>query len=309
MIPLESGMGPPQNLLLIVFHNRLESSHFVAWPYQLSIGEIDPMSVSPASAFGGLLRQLRKRAGMTQRDLAVALGYSDSLISSLEKGQRRPDLDVVIHHLIPMLGLQDDPTLATLLVSTRLRRGVNARHRRRCYPKLHKRCSTWTPGALQQRSRVARRTDRPQRGSSPNWQPPVGHSGRLVTLVGPPGVGKTTLALAAAGDVQVRFRDGALFVPLAAASDADQMAAILVTALAPGDASAKPPQTRLVELLRHRSLLLVLDNLEQIDGAGPLIAALLAACPTLTILATSRERLHLRAEQRLKVLPLIRRRL
>jgi predicted ATPase len=129
----------------------------------------------------------------------------------------------------------------------------------------------------------------------------LGHSGRLLTLVGPPGVGKTTLALAVAAQVQHYYRDGARFVPLAAVSDAGLMAATLVTTLAPGDASAKPPQSRLIELLRRQTILLLLDNLEQIDGAGSLIATLLAECPALTILATSRGRLHLRAEQRCKV--------
>src|SRR5690242_787644 len=57
-------------------------------------------------SFGALLKQLRKQAGMTQRDLAAALNYSDSLISSLEKEQRKPDLTFVIEQLIPALGLQ-----------------------------------------------------------------------------------------------------------------------------------------------------------------------------------------------------------
>lgn len=51
------------------------------------------MSVMQTVPFGTLLKQLRKRAGMTQRNLAAALGYSDSLISGLEKGQRQPDID------------------------------------------------------------------------------------------------------------------------------------------------------------------------------------------------------------------------
>ena len=263
------------------------------------------MSVAPLLAFGDLLRQLRKRAGMTQRDLAAALGYSDSLVSSLEKGQRRPDLDVVIQHLIPALGLHDEPALAGLLVEhAAAARGEHPPST----PLLPRAAQTLLP------------TARPARFDSVPALPVeligrsaevhqirsllLAHNGRLVTLVGPPGVGKTSLALASARDIQVHFRDGVLFVPLAAASGADQMAASLVDALAPGDASVKPPQTRAVELLRHRAILLVLDNLEQIDGAGQLIASLLAACPTLTILATSRERLHLRSEQRLQVLSL-----
>ncbi len=74
-----------------------------------------PMHPTATLSFATLLKQLRKRAGMTQRDLAAALGYSDSLISSLEKAQRQPDMDAVIQRFIPALGLQDDPTLAAYL--------------------------------------------------------------------------------------------------------------------------------------------------------------------------------------------------
>jgi len=70
--------------------------------------------------FGTLLKQLRKRGGMTQRDLAAALGYSDSLISSLERGQRQPDIQTILRHFVPALGLQNDPATAKM----RLRRGL-----------------------------------------------------------------------------------------------------------------------------------------------------------------------------------------
>lgn len=67
-------------------------------------------------SFGALLKQLRKRASMTQRDLAAALNYSDSFISSLENARRQPDLEAVISRFVPALGWHDDPTTAAQLI-------------------------------------------------------------------------------------------------------------------------------------------------------------------------------------------------
>lgn len=75
------------------------------------------MQFSAALTFGALLKRLRKEAGMTQRDLAAALGYSESLICSLEKAQRLPDLQAVAEHFVPALGLQGDPAIADALIA------------------------------------------------------------------------------------------------------------------------------------------------------------------------------------------------
>lgn len=120
---------------------------------------------------------------------------------------------------------------------------------------------------------------------------------RLTTLTGPPGVGKTRLAVAAAGAAVARFSDGVLFVDLTAVRDPELVPAEVTAAL---EAVGTDPE----QLTADRDLLLVLDNVEHVLAAGPALAGLLATCPGLHLLATSRERLHLRAEREFPVAPL-----
>ena len=72
--------------------------------------------MSSPTTFGALLRQLRKRAGMTQGDLAAAVGYSVSFICDLEQARRLPVLQTVVEQFVPALGLQDEPHFATRLL-------------------------------------------------------------------------------------------------------------------------------------------------------------------------------------------------
>ena len=123
---------------------------------------------------------------------------------------------------------------------------------------------------------------------------------RLVTLTGPGGVGKTRLALAAAAALDHAFPHGVFFVALAAVGDTEVMWKTLAGDL---DVDGDGPAA-VLEHLRDRRMLLVLDNLEQLAGAGEVAATLLAAAPHLVLLATSRGPLHVPGEHEFPVPPL-----
>jgi predicted ATPase/DNA-binding CsgD family transcriptional regulator len=121
---------------------------------------------------------------------------------------------------------------------------------------------------------------------------------RLVTLTGPGGVGKTRLALRAAGDLRRDFADGVWLVELAPLGDAGLLAQTVVAALGISDQSARPPAETLSEYLADKHPLLVLDNCEHlVDGCAVLVDALLRAAPRVRILATSRQSLGIAGER------------
>jgi predicted ATPase/class 3 adenylate cyclase/Tfp pilus assembly protein PilF len=127
---------------------------------------------------------------------------------------------------------------------------------------------------------------------------------RLLTLTGPGGTGKTRLALQAAADLLDDFPDGVFFVPLATIADAALAPAAIATALAIPETAGQTPREQVLTELAERSLLLVLDNLEQLPDLGPFVAELLATAPGLAVLATSRAPLRVRGEREYPVLPL-----
>ena len=131
----------------------------------------------------------------------------------------------------------------------------------------------------------------------------VGEGVRLVTLTGPGGVGKSRLMVEAARRLGPGFADGARFLELASVSAADLVAAAIAAGLGL-NTSAGPLITDLESYLRPRRLLLALDNFEQVMGAAPLLAELLAAAPGLVVLVTSRTVLRLRGEHEFPVPPL-----
>lgn len=124
---------------------------------------------------------------------------------------------------------------------------------------------------------------------------------RLVTLTGPGGVGKTRLALQAAGQLLDHFADGIAFVPLASVRIPGLVVSAIAQAVGVRETGAQPLFESLKAHLQDRRLLLVLDNFEHVRGATPYVTGLLSACPALTILITSRERLHLNGEHEVRV--------
>jgi predicted ATPase len=127
---------------------------------------------------------------------------------------------------------------------------------------------------------------------------------RLITLTGPGGVGKTRVALEAATRLANDFAAGVAMVTLAAVSDPDLVASTVAHALGLREASGVNPIEQLSDALWDLHLLLLLDNFEQVVTAAPVIAELLAACPRLTVLVTSRALLRVRGEQEIALSPL-----
>jgi predicted ATPase/class 3 adenylate cyclase len=127
---------------------------------------------------------------------------------------------------------------------------------------------------------------------------------RLVTLTGPGGVGKTRLALAVGDRVGGRFGSGAVFVPLAGVTAPELVVGGIGRAVGADLAGAGAPLPALAEQLGDGAWLLILDNLEQVTGAARDLDELLARCPGVVMLATSRTVLGLRAEREYPVPPL-----
>jgi predicted ATPase/class 3 adenylate cyclase/DNA-binding CsgD family transcriptional regulator len=127
---------------------------------------------------------------------------------------------------------------------------------------------------------------------------------RLLTLTGPGGIGKTRLALQVAAELSDRFPNGVYFVNLAPLSDPELVIPAITQTFTLKEVGEEPLFNLLKAYLQEKQLLLLLDNFEQVVSAAVYVAELLASCPMLKVMVTSRAALHLRGEQECAVPPL-----
>ncbi|GAB4198361.1 MAG: BTAD domain-containing putative transcriptional regulator [Roseiflexaceae bacterium] len=244
--------------------------------------------------FGRWLKQRRKALDLTQRELADQIGCAPITISLFETGQRRPSRQIV-ERLGVLLGLSPEERASLLHLARRS--GIDGS----VPDPLSLLDARQTPllGFPTHRPALIGRAEACAELERLLEQPEV----RLLTLTGPPGVGKTALALRVAAE-STAYVGAACFVALAPVLDPDLVAATVIQTLGIGHKPQQNALTTLLEALRPQRLLLVLDNFEHVLGAAPLVAELLAAAPDLKVLVTSRAVLHLSGEHLYEVPPL-----
>jgi predicted ATPase/DNA-binding XRE family transcriptional regulator len=245
------------------------------------------MKPGARGSFGTQLKALREGAGFTQEELATIAGLSVHAVSLLERGERRrPHVETV-------------RALAAALDVTGASRDALVRSARA--PARSAALDEMSDGSvpLPVTLLIGRDTDMEVLRQ---WC--ADRIARLVTLIGPGGVGKTRLALELARVVAAESATQVLFVPLAAVHDSAFVASTIAEALglADGTAADLPKRARLA--CEHHRTLLVLDGFEHLLDAAPLVAELVASVPSLQLLITSRAPLRVRGEREYAVEPL-----
>jgi predicted ATPase/transcriptional regulator with XRE-family HTH domain len=242
------------------------------------------------ASFGELLRQVRSAASLSQEELAQRSGLSVRGISDLERGARSAPRLETVRMLADALGVgQDDRSALLAAARPALLGGGGADRVRPALP--------FVPMPL---TRLIGREVEIEALRTILQRDDV----RFVTLTGAGGSGKTRLAIAVAAEMGDAFPDGVVFVDLSPLTDPTLVVPTIATSLGVREVVDQSLSETLSSFLTSKQLLLVLDNCERILAAAPDITTLLAACPGLSVLATSREPLHVRGEREFPVPPL-----
>lgn len=247
------------------------------------------MTQADPPPFAAVLQHYRQQAGLTQEELAERAQLSARGISDLERGVRQQPRPHTVRLLAAALHLSpDDRAVFERAAHPGSSLAASAPPRTRL-PLL----PTPPTPLLGRAHDVARVRALLARADV-----------RLMTLVGTGGVGKTRVALQVAAGLHTAFRDGVVFVALAAIRDSDLVLPTIAHTLGVTLSGSAPLEERLNDYLRDRQLLLVVDNLEHLLPAAPRIAALVANAPQVQVLLTSRARLHLQGEHDVPLPPL-----
>ena len=242
------------------------------------------------SSFGALLKRYRLVAGLSQEALAARATLSARAISDLERGIKlRPHFET-LELLTDALSL---PAQQRALLH------ASARPEMAPAPSATRWASSISSLPLAPTPLIGREQERSRTLACLRST-----SGRLLTITGPSGVGKTRLALQLAQDLSADFSDGVAFVALAPVRDAALLPEVLAQTFGLREQVDTPIAEQVRACLRPKQVLLVLDNFEHLLEAVPIVADLLASCPGLHLLVTSRVPLRLRTEQVFPLAPL-----
>jgi predicted ATPase/DNA-binding XRE family transcriptional regulator len=241
-------------------------------------------------SFGEWLRRQRKAAGLTQEQLARRIGCAAITLRKIESEERRPSAQIV-KRLSEIFNLPQEEQTAFLRF---------ARGDWKSGPAVESATAPWRAAPTVSRSNlpasVTSFIGREQETAAVReylLNPEI----RLVTLIGPAGIGKTRLSIESSRMGLTNFPNGVFFIALAPLEDPHLLEPTIVQTLGFAEIELESPLERLKDGIGDKHMLLVLDNLEHIiEGAAPLITNLLSACPRLKVLATSREALRVPGE-------------
>jgi len=267
--------------------------------------------ISPQNftSFGELLRYLRERAELSQKELALQVGYHYSYMSRIEKNQRMPDTNTLMTRFVPALFLDQEPQWTARLLE--LAGGSEEKAPQAASPGVDSKPASFTPPTalpifdLSASNLPIFLTPLIGRDTEVNALSNLisRNDVRLVTLIGPPGVGKTRLATHLASQMAGAFAHGPLFVDMTPITHSSEFLPALAQALGAVESSDAPIIRNIIAVLRQRNMLLVIDNFEQIIQAATALPNLLMGAPNIKILATSREALHVSGEYEFSLAP------
>ncbi|HSK65987.1 MAG TPA: helix-turn-helix domain-containing protein [Anaerolineales bacterium] len=246
---------------------------------------MSPSAISPEkfSTLGELLKYLRKREELTQRKLAILVGYSDSEISRIEKNHSIPDAATLKALFVPALHLEHEPQWVARLMelARQARLGEVPETGKRVTPNNLPASLTTFIGREKEQTEILQ------------W---IG-THRLVTLTGSGGVGKTRISLEVGRNVLDEYANGVWLIELAPLNNPELLAQTVTSVFGILTQSNRSHTELLIDFLRSKTALLILDNCEHIlDASAHLADKLLKHCPQLRILATSREALGILGE-------------